>query len=58
MNNPKWKIATPEWRDEVLLIREIFDCNMPDAVALLNKYGSAEDAVNWETYHGRKPQTT
>lgn len=40
-----WKIPSPEWRDEILLIRELFGVNIPEARAILQKYGSAEAAV-------------
>lgn len=39
-----WIIPSPEWTAEILLIRELFDMNIPQAKALLEQYGSAEAA--------------
>lgn len=43
-----WIIPSAAWRDEILLIRDLYNMTMPQAKALLDQYGSAE-AV-FETY--------
>lgn len=38
-----WIIPSAAWRDEILLIRELYNLTMPQAKALLDEYGSAEE---------------
>lgn len=38
----KWIIPSSHWRDEMLIVRELYNLNFPDAWALLQQYGSAE----------------
>lgn len=49
-----WIIPSAAWRDEILLIRELYNLNMPQAKALLDQYGSAE--VVFETYQPSEVQ--
>lgn len=37
-----WIIPSAAWRDEVMLVRELYNLTFPDAWALLKQYGSAE----------------
>lgn len=37
-------IPSAAWRDEILLIRELYNLTMRQAKALLDQYGSAEAA--------------
>ncbi len=38
----RWVVPSEAWRDEVMLIRELYNLTFPDAWALLQKYGTAE----------------
>lgn len=38
----RWVVPSAEWRDEVLLIRDIYGVTFPEAWKLLKQYGTAE----------------
>ena len=40
----RWVIPSAEWRDEILILRELYNISVIQAQALLNKYGTAEAA--------------
>lgn len=44
-----WVVPSSAWRAEILLLREVFDLNMHEAVVMLKKYGTAEAAFEGET---------